>query len=137
MPQSPTIAVGENLRRARIERQLSLASVAEQAGISVATLSRVETDKQNVDVALLLKIARILDVSAAELLGERDDDDDFATLARRVAGLAPSERARLFFEVSRRREKGVAASVEELLATLAFLRQELVNVQKSIRRRSR
>jgi transcriptional regulator with XRE-family HTH domain len=60
--------VGDALRRIRRGHRLSLRHVAEQVGVSVATLSRVETNKQSVDVALLLALAGALRVDVGEIL---------------------------------------------------------------------
>jgi len=62
--------IGQMLRQIRRDHRLSLRHVAEQAGVSVATLSRVETNKQSVDVALLLALAEVLHISAGDLLGD-------------------------------------------------------------------
>lgn len=128
--------VGETLRRFRIERQLSLAAVAEEAGVSVATLSRVETNKQSVDVALLLELARILEVPPAEIIGGDGDADDVGSLARRLATLRPADRTRVFLESSRRGNgKQVQATIDDLLLTIDVLREELLAVRRAVRRR--
>jgi transcriptional regulator with XRE-family HTH domain len=105
--------VGETLRRIRREHRLSLRHVAEQAGISVATLSRVETSKQSVDVTLLLALARILRVSVADLVGDHGNGD----------GDAP-----------RREPKRLEQTMDDLLATLDLVRNELANVHRDVKR---
>lgn len=131
-----TRGIGETLRRCRLDRQLSLAAVAQQAGISVATLSRVETNKQNVDVGLLLDLARVLDVPAAEIIGgDNGDGNDTQMLARRLAALKPSERTRIFLESSRRsKAKQLLTTIDDLLVTIDVLRDELINVRRAVRR---
>lgn len=137
MPPQTTI-IGENLRRIRAERQLSLATVAEKAAISVATLSRVETSKQNVDVELLLTLARILDVAPAEILRNGTDANDADALARSLARLHSADRAKVFIDSSRRRKPhDAAAVVDDLLLTIDVLRDELVRMQHARRRRKR
>ena len=130
--------VGENLRRIRAERQLSLATVAAKADISVATLSRIETSKQNVDVAVLLTLAQILDVSPAEILGGSEGENGTDVLARNLSKLRTADRARVFIDSSRRRRpQQPAAVVDDLLLTLDVLREELLQVQRAVRRRGR
>jgi transcriptional regulator with XRE-family HTH domain len=130
-----TRGIGEALRRCRLDRHLSLATVAQQAGISVATLSRVETNKQNVDVGLLLDLARVLDVPAAEIIGGNNGDgNDAQMLSRRLAALKPSERARIFLESSRRSKAKLQTTIDDLLLTIDVLRDELINVRRAVGR---
>lgn len=129
--------IGERLRRLRAERQLSLANVAEKAGVSVATLSRVETNKQNMDVSMLVTLSGILGVAPSEVLGDPSTDDDRAALTRRLSRLSRADRTKLFVDSSRRRERALSVVVEDLLATLDILRDELVEAQKSVRRKKR
>lgn len=130
------VEVGENLRRVRSDRQMSLTAVASEAGISAATLSRVETGKQSLDVSLLLTLARILGVPAGEMLAQREAEDDLGSVTRRLAELPPSDRTRAFLEAShsRRNSKQLGAVVDDLLSTIDVLREELMNVHRRIRR---
>jgi transcriptional regulator with XRE-family HTH domain len=135
---SQKYAVGERLRRIRGERQLSLAAVAQKAGISVATLSRVETEKQSVDVSLLLTLASILGVTASEILGEHDKVDDSEDLIRRMSRLRPEERTRIYLtSVTQRQSMPLSHMMTSLLATADALREEVLNAQQILRRRGR
>lgn len=126
------IQVGESLRRARRQRDLTLADVAEQAGISPATLSRIETNKQRVDVSVLMKLAGILGVPPAELFREGEDEDLHA-LAGRLSRLNPLERATVIREASRHdTRQQLASRIEELLQTVDLLREELVSMQRHV-----
>lgn len=130
--------VGDVLRRFRLERQLSLATVAAEAGVSVATLSRVETNKQSVDVALLVDLARILGVATSDLLDGQGDHTDTTFLARQLGALRASERTKVFLEASRRgKPKELHSTVDDLLLTIDVLRDELLLVRREVRRRSR
>lgn len=138
--------VGENIRAARQDQHLSLTDVAGRAGISAATLSRIETNKQSLDLGTFLLLARILKRQAHELLGEEDGATDLP-LAARIVSLGSNERARLWREVSaaRRNQKGtarktesaanVAMQVEELIAQIDFIRDEIEIVRKRLRSR--
>lgn len=129
--------VGETLRRLRTDRELSLAGVAQQAGISVATLSRVETNKQNLDVGLLMTLARILGVPAGEILGNGGDGNDHDALARRLGALRMPDRTKVFLQSSPKRhgQKDLQATIEDLLSTVDILRDELEAVQRAVRTR--
>jgi transcriptional regulator with XRE-family HTH domain len=128
-----TDAVGETLRRLRTERELSLASVAEKAQISVATLSRVETNKQTIDVHLLVTLARILEVPAGEILGDDGDTNDVDAVSRKLAQLAPADRTRAYLQAARRRSaKEVSSTLDDLLSTVDLLRDELLSVQRAV-----
>lgn len=131
-------SIGGSLRRLRLERQLSLAGVAGQAGVSVATLSRVETGKQNVDVALLMTIARILGVAPAEILGGGQQNDELGELTRRVSRLPAAERAKVFADSSRRGAlRDVISTMDDLLSQIDLMRDELVDLQRRVRTRKR
>lgn len=152
--------VGERIREARLAQNRSLADVAGKAQISVATLSRIENAKQSVEVGLFLLLARVLSIPAHELLGTQDEDEHgngnrdgngdghsrLDPLVRRIAALGAQDRLDLWKELAaerrtrRSRARGsesrqVAQHVEELLAQVDFLREELEGVRKRIKRR--
>ena len=131
---APDVArVGESLRRIRIQQRLSLTDIAEKADISVATLSRIETNKQNLDVALLFTLAKILGVSPGEVLGEAGGHAP-DELAKHLARLRRSERARLLFGPSRQRDPGhLRDTIDDLLTTVDVLRDELLTVHRAVK----
>lgn len=135
----PRSEIGARLRSARQLRQLSLSDVASRAGISVATLSRLETSKQSVDVELLTTLAGILGIAPARLLGPGEDSQDLELLADRLAALRAAERAEIMRAAARRRQKqkDLGAVVDDLLATLDILRDELEQVARATRKRRR
>ena len=61
--------VGPRLRRIRKEREVTLAALAEATGISVSTLSRLESGQRKPGLDLLLPIAQAHQVSLDELVG--------------------------------------------------------------------
>jgi transcriptional regulator with XRE-family HTH domain len=61
-------AVGPRLRTLRTERDLTLAAVAERTGISVSTLSRLESGGRQPTLELLLDLAAAYDVSLDDLV---------------------------------------------------------------------
>ena len=136
------MTIGERIRETRQTQQLSLTDVAEKAGISAATLSRIETSKQGLDLGLFLSLARILKSAPHELLGDDGSEHSSDPLVTRIAGLAASERARLWRDLAtarrERRRKSraeVGAQFEELLAQFEYLRQEIESVRSSVKRR--
>ena len=137
--------IGERIRATRLAQDRSLADVAGKAQISVATLSRIETDKQSIDLGLFLSIAEVLNVSAQQLLSETGKAGD-DPLARRIAALGSRERLELWKELTeeRRTQRGkrrgaemrqVGQQVDELLAQIDFLREELESIRKNVKKR--
>lgn len=138
--------IGERLRELRQAQGRSLADVAGKAKVSVATLSRIENDKQSVDLGLFLTLAKVLQVAASEILGREgngEEDDKVDPLARRIAMLETKKRTELWREVTaeRRAQRGRTPradgvnQVEELLAQIDFLREELETVRKGMKKR--
>jgi transcriptional regulator with XRE-family HTH domain len=141
--------IGENIRQARLARQWSLSDVAKKAKISVATLSRIENDKQTLELRLFLNLARILERSPDELLEEENAGDRSSgldPLVKKIATFEANERARLWRELaaaqrarlqrakSRRLQLSqLAQHIEELVAQVDFLREELESVRKRLR----
>lgn len=139
--------VGERIRKARQSQQLSLAQVAVKASISVATLSRIETNKQPLELGLFLILAGVLGISPHSLLGDEDGNavDGVDPLVSQISGLAPSDRARMWRDLAadhrtRRIGRGaglrdVAQHVEELVAQIDFLREEIESVRTQVKKR--
>lgn len=138
--------IGERLRQLRQSQGRSLADVAGKANVSVATLSRIENDKQSLELNLLVTLGRVLQVAPADLLHRITDDaeTDESLLARRIAGLEPKKRTELWRDLASERRTqrtrtrlsphDVAQQVEEVLAQVEFLREELEAVRKRVRK---
>jgi len=137
--------VGEKLRDARTALGLSLSDVAGRAQISAATLSRIERDKQTLGLDLFLLLAKILKVSPAECLGENGANGDSAdSLVQRFTSMDSRDRATFWREASDemiKRRKGnrpndrtTSLMVDELLAQIEYLRNEIESVRKNLRR---
>ncbi len=142
--------IGERIREVRNARQMSLTDVAQKAHISVATLSRVERDKQTLELGLFLSLMRILEMDPAELLGaeERGEGplEGLDPLVARITSLAAAERTHLWRTLAVRSSKrahhrrnashDIALQVEELLAQLDYLRNEIEVVRKRLRKKA-
>jgi transcriptional regulator with XRE-family HTH domain len=136
--------IGNKIRVARQSRNLSLTELATRAEISAATLSRVERDKQAIDLGLFLSLARILKMAPHELLGDADTDEGIAPIVRAISGMQAGERANLWRTLAAERKTRRAsarttrpsssAELDELLAQVDFIRGEIEAVQKRIRR---
>jgi len=132
--------VGQRLRLARQAQRLSLQRVADQASISVATLSRIETNKQTLDVNLFLQLAKILHQDPADILrAVNAETSELEPLVQRMSGLNHADRMALWHRLAiaaNERQQGrtaakvrqVAMEVEELLAQIDFLRAEIAAV---------
>jgi len=69
-----TRAIGAHLRQLRIQRKLSLAQVAEAAGISVGFLSALERSQMSGSVGTLRKLARFYKTNILEFFDTRGVD---------------------------------------------------------------
>lgn len=67
--------VGGRLRALRTRRDLTLAEVSRETGISVSTLSRLESGSRRPALELLLPLARVYDVPLNELVGAPEVGD--------------------------------------------------------------
>lgn len=77
--------VGPRLRAARLERGVTLAALSEATGISVSTLSRLESGRRRASLELLLPLARAHQVPLDELVGAPEvGDPRVRTVARTV-----------------------------------------------------
>ena len=137
--------IGDRIRQTRQARRLSLSDVAGRAKISVATLSRIERDKQGLELGLFLLLCKVLKTSPRELLIEGDDDNNVDPLAVRIAGLNHPDRMQLWHDLAanrrgdkrshmRARMRKLADEVEELLAQLEYVRVEMESFHGRMRR---
>ena len=76
-------AVGRQVRRWRNQRGLTLARVADAAGLNVGYLSQIENDKASPSLACLSSLAGALDVPIAWFLVDEDQPPEVARAADR------------------------------------------------------
>jgi transcriptional regulator with XRE-family HTH domain len=60
--------LGENLRAARVEREMTQEEVSERSGVQAGEISRIENGKRDPQVSTVLKIAKGLGIKPGELL---------------------------------------------------------------------
>ena len=138
--------IGERIRQTRQARRLSLNDVAGRAKISVATLSRIEREKQGLELGLFLQLCKVLKTSPRDLLVEGESDSNVDPLAVRIAGLNHPERLQLWHDLAANRRgdrrshmraqmRKLADEVEELMAQLEFVRAEMESFHSRMRKR--
>lgn len=62
-------AVGERIRDARSERELTLRQLAQRTGLSVSLISQIELAKSSASLATLFKLSRALRIRLSDLFG--------------------------------------------------------------------
>ena len=140
--------IGDRIRQTRQARRLSLNDVAGRAKISVATLSRIERDKQGLELGLFLSLCKVLKTSPRDLLvdGDGDGNGNVDPLAARIASLNHPERLQLWHDLAANRRgdrrgharaqmRRLADEFEELMAQLELVRAEMESFHNRMRRR--
>ena len=64
------VHIGENVRRLRIREAMTQRELAQLAGITETTLSRVERDEREPHMSTVRKLAEALGVHPRELIGD-------------------------------------------------------------------
>ena len=87
------IQLGERVRQKRKDCHLSQETLAEKAGISVNTVSRIEGGQAAMSIEIFAKLVEILDADANELLGKNPEGDRNPAhkMVSRVLNLQPNE----------------------------------------------
>ena len=138
--------IGDRIRQTRQARRLSLNDVAGKARISVATLSRIERDKQGLELGLFLVLCKVLKTSPRDLIVEGEVDSNVDPLVVRIAGLNHPERLQLWHDLAAHRRgdrrshmrsqvRKLADEVEELMAQLEYVRDEMESFHTRMRKR--
>jgi transcriptional regulator with XRE-family HTH domain len=141
----PPPMVGTRIREARTSRNLSLIEVASRADVSVATLSRIERNKQRLDLGLFLILCRVFEALPQELLGD-ESGENLDPLALQVARLDHGERVQLWKDLANARRgdrtqamrsnpRRLKNEIEGLLAQMEYVKAEIESVQRRMRKR--
>lgn len=94
----PDSDLGPRIRALRLKRQLSLADVAAETGVSEATMSRIETGHSQVSAPHLYGLARLFGVDLADFFRDPTPQTARRSLTRNGEGagfLTPRLQARL------------------------------------------
>jgi transcriptional regulator with XRE-family HTH domain len=67
VPTIEAVKIGKNLRQLREDRLLTQAELADEAGIALSSLVRVENDQVDPRFSTIRKLARALDADPREL----------------------------------------------------------------------
>jgi len=68
--QTAVVKIGDNLKRQRIRKALTQEELAQQAGLTTASVARIERNETEPRMSTLRKLAKALDLDPAELVGE-------------------------------------------------------------------
>lgn len=93
------VSFGQYLTQLRVERTISQRKLAEKAGVTNSTISRIEAGLVKLDHDTLEKIAKALDVEKSLLLskcGYSEIPEDFVIIARKAGELSEEDRAEAF-----------------------------------------
>ena len=96
-------AIGERLKQARINKNLTQEKLSERLDVSVAFLSRIERGSSLISLKRLNQICSILEISEGEILNGVSKDSnsylnkDFSNLLKNC----PPEKMRLIYNISK------------------------------------
>lgn len=65
-------SLGQRIKRLRTSRQISLEALANETGLAVEQLRRIEDDEIKPPVAVLLTLSRAMEIDSSDLLKEED-----------------------------------------------------------------
>lgn len=87
--------LGRRIRDRRLAVRLSQETVAEKAGISVNTVSRIEQGQAAMSIEIFCRLLRVLDADAGELIGTAgagtEEDCCFRDMMRKIRRLGKQE----------------------------------------------
>ena len=65
------MAFGDQLRKLRTSRGLSLRGLAQKANVGYVSVFRIEAGKQDPTLSMLKKLAKAFEITVSKLIGER------------------------------------------------------------------
>lgn len=95
--------IGERIKNARKEKNMTQEKLAEQIGVSIAFLSRIERGNSQVNIKRLSQICKILDLTEGEILNGSSNEsnsylnDEFSKLLSTCS----SKQQKLIYEVAK------------------------------------
>ena len=95
--------IGERLKKARLDKNLTQEQLAEQIDVSIAFLSRVERGSSHINLKRLTQICNLLDVSEGYILsGTSSDSENY--LSKEFSDLlksCPAHKQRLIYKIAK------------------------------------
>lgn len=101
------VNVAENIRQIRIEKGITQGVVADALGVDVASVSRIETGKQELKVSQLENISKVLQTEIIDLFTYPKKYIDKSTIK-------DAERVLISFEVSPKKRDELLKLVNDL-----------------------
>jgi transcriptional regulator with XRE-family HTH domain len=117
-------AIGQNVRRLRNEKGLTLQALAKRTGLSPSMLSLVERGKAGSSIGRLVVLASALDTEMSDLLGDNGRDDECVSRSKsqRVVETVGGVSRRI---ATNDRKRGIEIAVNEYRpATASSVRHE-------------
>ena len=111
-----TTSFGQYISQVRGERNMSQRKLADAAGLTNSTVSRIENDIVKPDVSTISKIAEILGISKEILLtkcGYSEIPEDFVIIARKIGDLTVEQRKAAYEVFNSTIDKFLDANDEE------------------------
>lgn len=90
--------IGERLKKARIDKNMTQEKLAEQIDVSVAFLSRVERGTSHINLKRLTQICEILGVSEGSIL---NSDNYLASEFNNILNSVSSDKQKLIYKIAK------------------------------------
>lgn len=95
--------IGERLKKARIDKNMTQEKLAEQIDVSVAFLSRVERGTSHINLKRLTQICEILGVSEGSILNgvSSNSDNYLASEFNNILNSVSSDKKKLIYKIAK------------------------------------
>lgn len=95
--------IGERLKKARIDKNMTQEKLAEQIDVSVAFLSRVERGTSHINLKRLTQICEILGVSEGSILNgvSSNSDNYIASEFNNILNSVSSDKQKLIYKIAK------------------------------------
>lgn len=95
--------IGERLKKARIDKNMTQEKLAEQIDVSVAFLSRVERGTSHINLKRLTQICEILGVSEDSILNgvSSNSDNYLASEFNNILNSVSSDKQKLIYKIAK------------------------------------
>lgn len=95
--------IGERLKKARIDKNMTQEKLAEQIDVSVAFLSRVERGTSHINLKRLTQICEILGVSEGSILNgvSSNSDNYLASKFNNILNSVSSDKQKLIYKIAK------------------------------------